>query len=144
MSGDRVVKTSSPRQTQELGRVIGEGLRGGELITVTGSLGAGKTTLIRGVAEGLGILSGVCSPTCTLVNEYREGRLTLYHVDLYRLGGVGEVEDLGLEECLEDGVVAVEWPEVGTPFWHGYLPRLEVRIEVLGENTREITVRERR
>lgn len=136
--------TNSPQGTQELGRSLGEALQGGELITIEGPLGAGKTTFIRGLALALGIERGVCSPTYTLINEYRGGRLTLYHVDLYRLGAAVEVDGLGLDECLESGVVAVEWPEIGEPFWYGYKPRLEVKIEVLGESERRITVEERR
>ena len=132
----------SALETGEYGRVLGERFTGGELVTVMGILGAGKTTLIRGLALGLGIERGVCSPTYTLVNEYRGGRLVLYHVDLYRLTGSGDVDDLGLEECLEYGVVAVEWPEIGAHFWHGYRPRIDVRIDVLKDGARRITVEE--
>jgi tRNA threonylcarbamoyladenosine biosynthesis protein TsaE len=140
----REFTTSSPKETQEIGETLGSTLKGGELITVEGPLGAGKTTFIRGLALGLGIERGVCSPTYTLVNEYRGGRLVLYHVDLYRLGGAADVEGLGLDECLESGVVAVEWPEVGAPFWTGYMPRLDVRLHVLSEEKRRIAVEERR
>ena len=134
--------TQSPEETQDLGRALGKKLVGGELLTVEGPLGAGKTTFIRGLALGLGIEKGVCSPTYTLVNEYHGGRLVLYHVDLYRLGGAAEVEDLGLDECLETGVVAVEWPEMGMPFWAKYRPRIGIKLEVLNETSRGITVEE--
>jgi len=141
---NEVLLTSSEEETEELGERLSRRLVGGELVTLHGGLGAGKTVVVRGMARGLGVPCGVCSPTYTLVNEYPGGRLPLYHVDLYRLGGAAEVEGLGLDECLESGVVAVEWPEVGAPFWGGYRPRLEVRIEVVDETKRRITVEERR
>ena len=142
MSGKSVTVTGSPLETQELGRTLGSRLKGKELVVIFGTFGAGKTVFVRGLALGLGIGQGVCSPTYTLVNEYQGDRLVFYHVDFYRLGGAAEVEDLGLEECLENGVVAVEWPEVGDHVWYGYRPRIDVRIEVLREGVRRITVEE--
>ena len=86
-------------------------LQPGAVVLLSGDLGAGKTAFVRGLAAGLGIDPGeVSSPTFTLVQEYRGGRLTLYHVDLYRLQPE-EVDDLGLDELTEAGVTAIEWPD---------------------------------
>jgi tRNA threonylcarbamoyladenosine biosynthesis protein TsaE len=97
--------------TERLGRWLGETARRGDALLLGGDLGAGKTTLARGLARGLGIDVPVTSPTFTLVNEY-EGRLRLFHFDLYRLGG-GEIEATGLHEYWDEprGVCAIEWPE---------------------------------
>ncbi len=102
--------TRSEEETRELGRRISSCLREGDILLIRGELGVGKTRLVQGIAAGLGIDEHITSPTFTLIREY-QGRLPLYHVDLYRL----EDEDfhsLGLEEYLEDdGVICVEWGE---------------------------------
>lgn len=92
---------------------LGRTARAGEVFALRGDLGAGKTCLIQGLAEGLGITSPVTSPTFVLIGEHR-GRLPLYHVDLYRMDSLAEVRALGLEELLadwRDGVTAIEWAE---------------------------------
>ena len=104
--------TRSPEETESLGEELGRGLHGGEVVLLEGELGAGKTAFVRGLAEGLGVdPSEVSSPTFTLIQEYRGGRLPLYHVDLYRLNDAREVDDLGLEEMASDGVLALEWAD---------------------------------
>ena len=90
--------TESEEQTSAVARELAGGLAAGDVVLLEGNLGAGKTAFVRGLADGLGIdISEVSSPTFTLVHEYRGGRLTLYHVDLYRLDRAA-TEDLGLEE----------------------------------------------
>jgi tRNA threonylcarbamoyladenosine biosynthesis protein TsaE len=102
--------THSEEETSAAGERLAPRLRPGDVVLLHGDLGAGKTAFVRGLARGLGAPPDeVSSPTFTLVQEYR-GRLTLYHVDLYRLQP-HELEDLGLDELTEAGVVAVEWAE---------------------------------
>jgi tRNA threonylcarbamoyladenosine biosynthesis protein TsaE len=101
--------------TRSLGITLGKFLPAGSVILLSGELGAGKTTLVQGIGEGLGITDPIVSPTFTLINEYTEGRLPLYHLDLYRLQPE-EVEALNLESYWEGiemplGIVAIEWAE---------------------------------
>jgi tRNA threonylcarbamoyladenosine biosynthesis protein TsaE len=95
--------------TRSIGAELAPFLRGGDVIALTGELGAGKTTFTQGVAKGLGFDGTVVSPTFTLVREYRGGRLPVVHADVYRLDRVQDVLDLGLDELAEDGVLLVEW-----------------------------------
>ena len=105
------ILTNSEHETEAAGARLAGSLRAGDVVLLYGDLGAGKTAFTRGLARGLGIdPADVSSPTFTLIQEYH-GRLTLYHVDLYRLDE-REVDDLGLEELvLGDGVVVIEWAE---------------------------------
>jgi tRNA threonylcarbamoyladenosine biosynthesis protein TsaE len=101
--------------TQQLGITLGETLIAGSVILLEGDLGAGKTTLVQGIGKGLGITDSIVSPTFTLINEYTEGRIPLYHLDLYRLEPQ-EVTGLNLESYWEGmevtpGIVAIEWAE---------------------------------
>lgn len=106
------VRSNSPRETEELGRMLAEKLRPGQVIAFRGDLGAGKTAFTRGIARGLGITDPVTSPTYTIVNEYTGGRLPLFHFDMYRLGSADELFDIGWEDYLErGGVCVVEWSE---------------------------------
>ena len=126
----------SEDETIALARELAHQLRAGDVLLLSGGLGAGKTAFVRGLAEGLGIEpSEVSSPTFTLVHEYRGGRLTLYHADLYRLDRA-DVEDLGLEEMgVADGVLAIEWPERLSHEMPGAVP---IVIEVVDDATRRI------
>lgn len=106
---------SDAEATRALGVTLGQSLSAGSVILLEGDLGAGKTTLVQGIGEGLGIKDAIISPTFTLINEYPEGRLPLYHLDLYRLEPA-EVEALNLESYWEGvefplGIVAIEWAE---------------------------------
>ena len=98
----------SAAETEALGEELAAGLARGDLLLLAGELGAGKTTFVRGLARGLGIVSGVQSPTFPLVRVY-PGRIQLAHVDLYRLEAGANLADLGLDDLLDQGVVAVEW-----------------------------------
>ena len=105
------VTSRSPTQTRNWGKRLGKLLAGGEIIGLTGELGSGKTCFVRGLAQGLEVdqSAWVRSPTFTLINEY-DGRLPLFHIDLYRIAGARELEELNLSDYLfSDGVSAVEW-----------------------------------
>ena len=105
-----IYESTSAEMTAELGRMIGKALNPGDIICIDGNLGVGKTVFTQGVAEGLGIAESVCSPTFTLVQEYHEGRIPLYHFDVYRISGPWDMDDLGYEEYFYgDGVCMIEW-----------------------------------
>lgn len=132
--------THSPEETIALGHHLGARLRPPVLILLGGELGAGKTTLAKGIIAGLGAAreEDVTSPTFTLVHVFRN-RCTVYHVDLYRVGSWQELESIGLEDLFEQpGVVLVEWPERFTlrVDW----PVLSVRLEHAGEGARRIRI----
>lgn len=133
------IHTSGEEETAAAGERLAAGLSGGNVVLLYGELGAGKTAFVRGLARGLGAQpDDVSSPTFTLVQEYH-GRVTLYHVDLYRLEPV-EVEDLGLDELvLGDGIVAIEWAErwTGRPEGEGVY---EVTLTDDGEDRRTVTI----
>lgn len=103
--------TTSVEGTRALGRALAARLRPGDVVVLTGDLGAGKTAFAQGVAAGLGVTDRVTSPTFTIVQEY-EGDLPVQHLDLYRLGSVQEVLDLGLDETIDERVTLVEWGDV--------------------------------
>ena len=105
-----MVESRSESDTVTVGRAIGEALRKGDVVLLMGDLGAGKTCMARGMAQGVDSAAAARSPTFVIVNEYR-GRIRLSHCDLYRVGGPGEVVELALEERLTDGALAIEWPE---------------------------------
>jgi tRNA threonylcarbamoyladenosine biosynthesis protein TsaE len=106
------VITSSPEKTWEIGRLLGSLLDAGDTVCLYGDLGAGKTNFTYGIARGLDVPEQyITSPTFTFVNEY-EGRVPLYHIDLYRLKGPEELENIGFDEYIEsDGVTVIEWAE---------------------------------
>ena len=130
--------THSESETAAVGRDLAASLVAGSVVLLHGDLGAGKTALVRGLAEGLGAPpEEVSSPTFTLMQEYRGGRVVLVHVDLYRLDDPREIDDLGLEEVGQASVLAIEWAEK--------LPRpvpgaIDVRIDHAGGDTRTISV----
>jgi tRNA threonylcarbamoyladenosine biosynthesis protein TsaE len=105
--------SKSPGDTLGIGRIIGENLTGGQVVALTGELGTGKTCLTQGIAQGMGIAGVyyITSPTFTLINEY-PGRIPLYHMDVYRLSGSRDLEDMGYKEYFYGaGVVVIEWAE---------------------------------
>ena len=135
------IVTRSEEETAAVARDFAATLRSGDVLLLSGNLGAGKTAFVRGLAHGLGIAPDeVSSPTFTLVHEYRGGRLTLYHVDLYRLDRAA-TDDLGLEEMgVADGVLAIEWPDRLT---HELPGARTIALDIVDETSRRITCPER-
>ena len=106
-----VIETWSPQETFALGQRMGREARPGQVICLNGDLGVGKTVFTQGFAEGLGIGEPVNSPTFTILQQYEEGRLPLYHFDVYRIVDVSEMDEIGYEDCFYgDGVSLIEWP----------------------------------
>jgi tRNA threonylcarbamoyladenosine biosynthesis protein TsaE len=133
------VVTHNAQETVEFGRGLARELQAGDLIALTGELGAGKTCLVKGIALGLETGQEVTSPTFTLIHEYRGGRLPLYHIDLYRLGSTEEAIAIGIEDYLRtEGVTVVEWAERIEPLLPPHTRR--IRLEPTDESTRRIEI----
>jgi len=135
----------SPADTEALGERLGRVIAHGQVLGLSGELGAGKTQFVRGLARGLGVTSRVHSPTFTLVNEYGGGRLKLFHLDLYRLETPGQLFSAGIDEFLSpDGVAVLEWAErlqtAGEKGAEGVAQGrwAEVKLEILSETERSI------
>ncbi|MBI5411766.1 tRNA (adenosine(37)-N6)-threonylcarbamoyltransferase complex ATPase subunit type 1 TsaE [Candidatus Peregrinibacteria bacterium] len=141
--------THSGEETLQLGERLGKLLKPGDVVLLFGELGAGKTKLTQGIAQGLGLQRGeyVRSPSFTLVNEYR-GHCPIYHIDLYRIESYAEIENLGLEETFfGDGVTLVEWAEKlyrkpgdKTTLGFGIEPRMEITIAIPDESVRQFDI----
>ena len=140
-----VIETKTPEETYELGRKMGQEAKPGQVICLEGDLGVGKTVFTQGFAVGLGIGEPVNSPTFTIVQQYEEGRLPLYHFDVYRIGDVSEMDEIGYEDCFfGQGVSLIEWPGLIREL----LPREAVWVTIekdleKGFDYRRITVEER-
>jgi tRNA threonylcarbamoyladenosine biosynthesis protein TsaE len=125
----RIINLGDAAATQAVGVELGNALAAGSVILLTGELGSGKTTLVQGLAQGLGIVDPIVSPTFTIINEYFSGRLPLYHLDLYRLDPA-EVDELNLDTYWQGietapGIMAIEWAERLS-----YLPPTYLRFEL--------------
>ena len=132
-----VRETHSEAETTAAGRDLGQTLGPGDILLLSGQLGAGKTAFVRGLAEGLGVSpDDVSSPTFTIVQEYQGTRATLQHIDLYRLSPK-EVDDLALDDIIEGSVAAVEWPDR----WLDPPPHcVRITFEIVGSEARRISV----
>ena len=127
MAEIRVIESYSPEETSALGRELGANAKPGEVYTLIGDLGVGKTVLTQGIADGLGITEPICSPTFTIVQVYEEGRLPFYHFDVYRIGDIEEMDEIGYEDYFYgDGLCMIEWANL-----------IE---EILPDNYKEITI----
>ena len=131
------IKTHSKEETKKLGLLLSKKLKPGDVILLSGDLGAGKTTLVSGVAEGLNCGEDVISPTFNIMKCYFKGSLPLYHIDAYRLEG--QNIEIGLDEFIEgDGACFIEWPQ----FIEKLIPdeHLDIKLEHLGGDERQITL----
>ena len=129
----------SEQATLDVGRKLGALLRTGDKLALTGTLGAGKTTVARGILEGLGYDDEVPSPTFAIVQQYEppETRIPVAHVDLYRIEDQEEIPELGLEDALEFGAMIVEWPDrMPDSFWRD---ALKIELEITGDGNRRLT-----
>lgn len=136
-----VIESHTAAQTKKLGRLIGQFLKPGSLVALSGELGSGKTQFIKGLASGLGVDRSyhVSSPSFVLINEY-PGRIPLYHLDLYRLSEGKDLEEMGLEEYFYgNGVTAIEWAEKATFF----IPPQHIWIDIrwTGPNSRQLIIK---
>ena len=133
------MRTRSPEETRAFGRSLAQKLQPGDVLLLWGNLGAGKSEMTRGIAEGLGVSGPVTSPSCTILNVYDDGRVPLYHFDWYRLESAEELYEMGMDEYLGgDGVAVVEWPsQCPEAIPETYL---SVELKPVGETEREITL----
>lgn len=133
------MRTASPNETRALGRSLAQKLQPGDVLLLLGNLGAGKSEMTRGIAEGLGVSGPVTSPSFTILNVYDDGRIPLYHFDWYRLESAEELFEMGMDEYLGgDGVAVVEWPsQCPEAIPETYL---SVKLVPVGETEREITL----
>jgi tRNA threonylcarbamoyladenosine biosynthesis protein TsaE len=137
----KIVKTSSAEETIKLGEELGKKLKGGDVVCLTGDLGGGKTQFTKGIAKGLNINEPIISPTFVIMrNYYRENLPNFYHLDLYRINSVKDVEELDLDELIGNinSIVIIEWPERAKEL----IPENAIWIEFayIGENEREIKI----
>ena len=123
----RVIETNSPEETLALGEQLGRAAQPGDVYTLVGDLGVGKTVLTQGIAHGLEIDEPICSPTFTIVQVYEEGRMPFYHFDVYRIGDIEEMDEIGYEDYFYgEGLTMIEWANL-----------IE---EILPEHRKEITI----
>ena len=134
--------SNSCEDTEQIAYEFSKHLHGGEIITLDGDLGAGKTAFVRGLAKGLGIDNGVSSPTFTIVNEYRSGRIPLFHFDVYRIGSSDEMYDIGWDDYIsQDAVVVVEWATIISDIFVDRPITVNISKNIdLGEDYREIYI----
>lgn len=139
-----IIETNSPKETKELGKKMAERAKPGDVFTLVGDLGVGKTVFTQGIAEGLGIDEPVNSPTFTIVQEYESGRIPFYHFDVYRIGDPEEMDEIGFDDYIYgDGLCLIEWADLIEEI----LPekRVAIRIEKnleKGFDYRRITIQE--
>lgn len=142
----RVIETAGEKETWQLGYEMGQAAKAGDVYTLIGDLGVGKTVFTKGVAAGLGILAPVNSPTFTIVQEYEDGRIPFYHFDVYRIGDTSEMDEIGYEDYIYgQGLSMIEWANLIEEI----LPeeRTEIVIEKdleKGFDYRKITITEKR
>ncbi len=132
-----IISLPSPQATEDFGRSLASLIRSGDVIALEGDLGAGKTTLARGILNGLGYSGEVASPTFPIVIPYEELRVPVWHVDLYRIEHPSEIEELALDEALIHAALLIEWPErLGSGLW---AEALRLGLDRRGEGARALT-----
>lgn len=140
----RTIETGSEQETFKLGRKLGESAMPGQIYALCGDLGVGKTVLTKGIAAGLGITEPVCSPTFTILQVYEEGRLPLYHFDVYRIGDILEMDEIGYEDYFfGEGLCLIEWADLIKEILPEYCRTITIEKDLSkGLDYRKITVEE--
>ncbi len=140
-----LTETYSPKETYELGRKIGEQAERGAVFALSGDLGAGKTVFTKGLASGLGVTEHVSSPTFTILQVYEGGRCPFYHFDVYRIGDISEMDEIGYEDCFYgEGVCLVEWADLVKELLPEHYTQITIGTDVeKGFDYRRISVEER-
>lgn len=141
----KIIETNSEQQTYDLGVRIGQKARAGDVFMLVGDLGVGKTVFTKGLAWGLGIEEPVNSPTFTIVQIYEEGRLPLYHFDVYRIGDVEEMEEIGYEDYIYgEGVSLIEWANLISEILPEHYTEIKIEKDLeKGFDFRRITIEEK-
>lgn len=140
-----VKESFGPEETYAVGKYLGEQAKAGNVVCLNGDLGVGKTVFTQGFANGLGIIEPVNSPTFTIVQQYDDGRLPLYHFDVYRIGDISEMDEIGYEDCFYgNGVTLIEWSNLISELLpeHVIMVTIEKDLEK-GFDYRKITVEEK-
>lgn len=140
----KIIETYSPEETFAIGKALAAEAQSGQVYTLNGDLGVGKTVLTQGVAAGLGIEEPVNSPTFTIVQIYEEGRMPFYHFDVYRIGDVEEMEEIGYEDCFYgEGLCLIEWAELIEEILPDTYTKITIEKELAkGFDYRRITIEE--
>ena len=139
-----IKETFSPEETLAFGEELGKNAKPGQVYTLIGDLGVGKTVLTQGIAKGLGIEEPICSPTFTIVQEYHTGRMPFYHFDVYRIGCVEEMDEIGFEDYVYgDGLTMIEWANLIEEILPEQYHRITIeKVLEKGFDYRKITVEE--
>ena len=140
-----IIETRSAKETYDLGKKIGSHAKAGEVYTLVGDLGVGKTVFTQGLAKGLGIEEPISSPTFTIVQVYDDGRLPFYHFDVYRIGDIEEMDEIGFEDCFYgEGVCLIEWSQLIPEILPDEVIRIRIEKDLeQGFDFRRITVEKR-
>lgn len=140
-----IKETFCPEETYALGKSLGEAAKPGDVVCLNGDLGVGKTVFTQGFAAGVGITEPVNSPTFTIVQQYDDGRLPLYHFDVYRIGDISEMDEVGYEDCFYgEGVCLIEWSNLIEEILPEHIISVTIEKDLQkGFDFRKITVEER-
>lgn len=139
-----IKETFSPEETFSFGKELGENVKPGEVYTLIGDLGVGKTVLTQGIAKGLGIEEPICSPTFTIVQVYEEGRMPFYHFDVYRIGDIEEMDEIGYEDYFYgQGLTMIEWANLIEEILPEHYKEIKIEKDLeKGFDYRRITINE--
>ena len=139
-----IIETNSASETLALGEKLGKAAKPGQIYTLNGDLGVGKTVLTQGFAKGLGITEAVNSPTFTIIQEYESGRMPFYHFDVYRIGDIEEMDEVGFEEyVMGDGVSLIEWANLIEEILPEHYQKITIEKDLeKGVDYRKITIEE--